>query len=95
MSTFALVTDDEEPRDLGDLARAIQWAELVVNTALPPKGGMTLEGTPSLEAADRAAFRAVAFAGVLRATTEHRYTARPAVLEALMDGRMPPVEESS
>lgn len=96
MSTFALVSG-EESRELGSLARAIQWAELTVNAALPLHGaprGATPESQDKI-IADRAALRAVAFAGVLRAMTEHDYTATPSVLEALMDGRMPPVEESS
>lgn len=79
MSGTFKFTADEEPRELGDLARSIQWAELVVNAALPP----------AVRAADRAALRAVAFGTVLRAMTEHTYTARPSDLEALMDGRMP------
>jgi hypothetical protein len=80
-------------RDLGDLARSIRWAELVVNAALPLDESLTLQGVPTPGAADRAALRVVAFAGVQRAMTEHRYTVRPSVLEALIDGHMPPVEE--
>jgi hypothetical protein len=105
MSAFALVTSDEEPRDLGDLARGIQWATLIVDTALPLNGRQVVRGDGAFEveadvteaaalAADRTALRAAAFGIVLHATTEHRYTARPAVLAALIDGRMPPVEES-
>jgi hypothetical protein len=87
MSAFQIISD-EDSRDLGSLARQIQWAELIVNAALPP-------GEDGDRRSDRATFRAIAFEGVLRAMTEHEYTARPAALEALMDGRMPPLEDPS
>jgi hypothetical protein len=80
-----------QPADLGDLARSIQWAELVVNAALPLDERRTLEGIPAAKAADRAALRAVAFAGVLRELFRYEYATRPGVLEALTEGRMPPV----
>jgi hypothetical protein len=79
-------------RDLGDLARGIEWAALLVNAALPLNESRTPEGVPTAVAADRAAFRAVAFASVLHAMIPlNAYTATPAVLEALIEGRMPPV----
>jgi hypothetical protein len=84
---------EEQPGDVGDLARCVQWAELVVNAALPRDDSLTLEGIQPPRAADRAALRAIAFASVLRELTRYVYTARPSSLEALAEGRMPPVED--
>ena len=93
MSTISIVAEDT--RDMGDMARAIQWAQLLVNAALPldtapvtPAPGVVPAGIEVTEQ-DRAGFRLEAFSQVLDRLIEGGWTARPSDLDRLINGQMP------
>jgi len=93
MSTISIIAEDA--RDLGDMARAIQWAQLLVDAALPldtppviPAPGVVPAGIDLVEQ-DRAGFRLEAFSQVLDRLIEGGWTARPSDLDRLVNGRMP------
>ena len=93
MSTIEIVAEDA--RDMGDMARAIQWAQLLVDAALPldtapvtPAPGVMPAGIDLVEQ-DRAGFRLEAFSQVLAQLIEGGWTARPSDLDRLIHGHMP------
>lgn len=93
MSTTGIVA--EEARDIGDLARAVQWAGLLVDAAmpldvpLPPvRPDKRIASAEAVEA-DRAQMRTEAFAQVLAQLIEGGWTARPSDLERLIGRQMP------
>lgn len=81
--------------EIGDLARAVQWARLLTDAAIPldaqapPVSPGTVPASIEVVENDRAAFRLEAFSQVLAQLTEGGWTARPSDLERLIDGRMP------
>lgn len=81
--------------DIGDLARAVQWAGLIVDAAIPldaPLPSVSQDRrVASAEAveSDRIQLRTEAFAQLLAQLIEGGWTARPSDLERLIDGQMP------
>jgi len=101
MSTFLIETQDDESSDLGDLARTVQLAALVVNAALPLEVPPAVPRKDRIPVAVQAAeedcvnLRAEAFSQVLAELTANEYTARPADLADLLAGRVPSPQEES
>jgi hypothetical protein len=93
MSAIRVVTED--PRDMGYMARAIQWAHLLVDAAIPLDSPVpdvrpgTVPAGIDLVEQDRAGFRLEAFGQVLAQLIEGGWTARPDDLELLIGGHMP------
>jgi hypothetical protein len=93
MSTISVIAEDA--RDLGDMARAIQWAQLLVDAALPldPPAPDVRPGTVPVRIEvveeDRTGFRLEAFSQVLAQLIEGGWTARPSDLDRLVNGQMP------
>jgi hypothetical protein len=92
MAKFPIV--GSEVQDLGELARSLRMARVVVNAALPLQGleqeaGDGPDWLADLRYKDQLNLRAIAFRAVLRELDQFEYTARPSDLEALIEGRVP------
>lgn len=83
MSTTGTVTTAPGGR-IDGLARAVQWAHLLVNAAIPLE-----EDLLSDIRADRSQLRLEAFRQVLAKLAEGGWTARPSDLGRLTAGQMP------
>lgn len=87
--------DDEQPLDVGSLARNVHLAMLIINAAIPlhvePPGDdpVTL-AMREATAADRSHLRALAFGAVLTELTDYDYQAGFSDLDCLARGELPP-----